>query len=227
MIQFLKEIFGYRRASAFDKEDKRDFLAEKEDPVPHLPATGERSILPPIYAQDQGNTKQCVGFMGAAAGSIMLTAKERRMVTIEGNLVWNAQLANGTADEEKGDYIRSAAKAICKLGVKTNRGRFFKPKRYFLVKRTEESFKQRILNGQPIMTGFKILRPMTSLVTWFWRATRRGGGHAILIYDFCDKRKAFVALNSWGRYGYKGSGCFFIKYKDIDKLFSCFVFSKD
>lgn len=227
LFKLFLEFIGYYKSGAEDIPDPRDYKAEEKDPIEFKNPKYKRPFAP-IYPQDQKRTNRCTAFSGAHCATIMARRKHKRSVTVEGSDVWAKQLEQGTAHEDKGDFIRSSAKAICRYGIKVKGMNVdFKPKEYYLAKKNIAEWEQRLMNGQPIMTGLKVGRPFTSIISWIWNGTKRGGGHAILIYDFDKEAEHFCCLNSWGRWGFRKQGTFFVKYSDIDKLFSGFVFSKD
>ncbi len=151
----------------------------------------------------------------------MATYQEKKLVTFEGDAIWGLQKSNGTANEKRGDYIRSTPKAVQKLGCTDTTGQVWTIDGYALAKK--EDWIEYISQGFPIMTGFYSQRPMCDKY-WNWIAPQGSkGGHAVCITGYDKLAAHFIANTSYGRYGVKGSGQFYIPFEDRYKLFSGFI----
>lgn len=212
------ELAGYRKKTAQDKPDKRDFKAEEHVKVENPPPKG--IFLWNGYAQDQGYSNRCTGFSGGHNVSIILTIMGREIHTIEGDDVWDLQVKNGTASEEKGDYVQSTAKAIVKSGITDKRGKEYKFEKYLKVERKD--FKKYLSSGYPILTGAHTHRVMCDM-GWYWKPGSNTGGHAFTLVGYDDKEGCYFGINSWGRWGIKKTGLFKIKYGNERYLFSPYI----
>ena len=216
----------HKGGGASDRLDRRDWIAEEIDPLDDLKPPSK--FMPSIHPQDQEDTNRCTGFSAGHVRSIMLRIKHKKSVTVEGNDVWDAQLELGTAKEDRGDFIHSAPKAICKyhVKVKTSGAMIDKPKGYMRVRKSRTEWKKRIANGQPIMTGAIVGWPMVNPFSNYFRRVKKGSGHAFCIIGYDDDLKCFIGLNSWKGWGFKGEQTFFIRYEDLPALFTGYVFLK-
>lgn len=219
LLHSILELIGYRKRSAEDNPDERDYKAE-EKVFAQSKDVPKHCLLWNGFPQNQGYTNQCSGFSGGHSASIMLTLMFHELHTVNGSQVWNLQIMNGTASEERGDYIQSAPKALLKYGFRDSRGNRFTVKEYCKVKRAD--FKKYLSAGYPIMTGLNTHRIMCDS-NWYWKPGSNTGGHAVCVVGYDDEEGCWYALNSWGKFGLKGSGLFKIKYRYENKLFSPYI----
>jgi len=183
---FLEKL-GRRRTGAFDQRDPRDYKFSElaGAPTDVLPSKVD---LYNIFAQDQGQTNHCTGYSGAHCLSILETIRRKRKTTVEGIDVWNLQLEQGSADEDRGDFINSTPKAIVKYGIKTKRGETITYEKYTMINSSE--FRESLANGIPIFTGTRINRPMTDSA-WYFRPGGKKYGHAFLVVGYDDKAEHY------------------------------------
>lgn len=224
-IDFINELFVHR-AGSMDKPDPEDWEAKIAQPIGFK--NPNKRKYPSIYAQNQWQTMHCSAYSPAHSASIMCKHQLRRSVTIEGAEVWGLQKRMGTATEKNGDYIQNGLKAICKYGIRIKGSTYiFKPRGYAKVEKTVDEFKQRLSNNQPVMTGGYIRTPMITFKEKIFRPRkRRIMGHAFSVIGWDDHKEVFLCINSWGgKWGF--GGAFFLKYSDIHKLMTPFVFLTD
>jgi len=222
-----QELFYYKQGTCSDREDERDWDADEEQPLAWKKPVRQKYSI--IYTQDQKNTPWCVGYTAAGTASMMCRRELRKSVTVEGEEVAKMMLAKGTMTKNGAD-IRAGMEAICEDGIRIKgTNKYFQPRGYAKIPKTVDAFKQRMMNGQPIITGALINRPMVTLKDKIFKpwlgGTRRG--HA-----FCssmgwdDGREVFVFNNSWGdKWGNKGT--FYVRYDELNSLMSCYVFLTD
>lgn len=219
LINAFLELSGYRKKAAVDRIDDRDYEAEKIIKI-SAGKMPEGVLLWNGHPQDQKDSNECTGFSGGHLSSIMITIVNKELRTVSGHSVWNSQVINGTANEDQGDYIQSTAKVLVKVGFKDARGNKYKFDKFAKVKR--ENFKKYLKAGYPILTGANTHRVMCDS-NWFWKSGSSSGGHAFCIVGYDDNEKCYLCVNSWGRFGIKGSGLFKVKYGEEKYLFTPYL----
>lgn len=175
------------------------------------------------YVTNQKRTNRCTAYQTASQlACYLIRAEEDKRIWFDPNEQWNNQLQYpGTASEDNGDYLQSAGKALEKFGLHWLKGteemiRFDIENYKYLPK---DQWKQALIDGHVIHTGLLVTFPMVD-GNYFWKSTTKGGGHAILITGFDESKQCFIAYNpSWGRWGEKKTGRFYIKYQDVNHLF--------
>ena len=216
-----------------DSFDERDHLADGSEPT--LGGSGDISPLIEVknngkyvnlyntYALDQGRgTVSCTAFATTAIRVIMevLLTKDQSF-WLNANQQWdNQKVYPDTWTEGVGDYLVSAPKALRKQPL------FWKGKPYGIKEykiADVSTWKKYLRKGYPILTGSQVgARFIDKFYNWV--STGNKYGHAYAIVGFDDDKQHFIALNSGGRWGHKGTGLFFIKYKDATKLYRGRIF---
>ena len=220
LIDVILELFWYTKIGAENEEDDRDYKAS--DHIKLKGATCRKHLIDNINVQDQKRTNHCTAYSCAHALSSMDTIKKKMRKTVEGEDVWGLQLELGTADEDRGDFINSAPKAVCKYGTTNKMLEPVHPEKYVYVR--EEEAKAILESGRCIMSGARIGTPMCDSNYYLKRGG--SGGHAFLVIGFDDQKRHWICINSWGHgWGHKNQGIFFVKYEDGDLLFRSYCFA--
>lgn len=217
MSETLLKLQGYRKNGLLDA-DSIDFPTYKPSGKlqgPVVLPNGDIDLN--IYFQDQGKTSRCTAYGLTHAVEIEITKKKKVQAYINAEALWSLQLNTG-ATEKYGDALQNAIRSS-KLGMydfstKTT----YKPKVSQILK---SDLKKAVQDRDcTVYTGILADWP-TCTADWVWRDTGRGGGHAICIIDYKDG--FYWALNSWYKYGIKGTGVFKIREEDAKHLFTAFA----
>lgn len=92
---------------------------------------------------------------------------------------------------------------------------------YYSVNQTLAELKQALADGNPILCGIMVYQAFmsvavasTGIVPMPDKTKEQAlGGHAQLLIGYSDAKQAFLAMNSWGRWGEAQSGCSWLPYK--------------
>lgn len=172
--------------------------------------------------KDQGGTSSCVGQAVANGVRLAFRALGRTVPDLSALFAYfNARREAGQRVTDSGTYIRSAIKALTKLGIcaeaawpqrsPVNRqprwGAYrgahdFRGVRgyYRIPERDVQSVREAIASGRPVVGGWQVDRPFTSNSGPEVQGPCTGpsiGGHAMLIVAYLENGN-FVILNSWG-----------------------------
>jgi hypothetical protein len=204
--------------------DERDYIAAPLN-------AGELGVFKDLYntfVLDQERTKHCTAYSGALCLTIQVIAKKRNQsIGFNPKDQWKNQLQYpGKADEKLGDFIESAPKAIKFFGLDWG-GKTYKINKYEFVPKTQ--WKEYLSKGFPIMTG----APCASTFTdnkYYWNPisqVKAKWAHAFLVVGYDDRAEHFLCQNSWGRWGEKKTGRFYVRYEDAPQLFRGWIMHLD
>lgn len=175
------------------------------------------------HTYNQGRTNTCTAHMGALMAVIMYINRYKdKSINFDAFEQWeNQKEYPGTADDKLGDYLKSAFKALKRFGLRFN-NKVYKIDGYAVVDKSQ--WREYLANGHPIGTGFSTGNPLCGS-NWFWRLVKlfQGPGHAFVIVGYDDDKQAFIAQNSWGRWGWRKTSEFYIRYDDQRELFRGWV----
>ena len=221
-----------------DKEDSRDLFYRSTKSV--LPsALSLRGNMPPVL--DQGQLGSCTA--NAICNAFRFDEMKQNLANIERSrlfLYYNERVIDGDVNSDSGATIRDGMKSVNSTGICSNEEwpyditKFMekpleecyikaKPNhsiRYQRVNQNLVDMKNSLLDGYPIIIGFRVYASMeTSTVTQSGNVPlpqpdeQLLGEHAILLTGYDDDKKVFHFQNSWGEiWGDKGYGSILYDY---------------
>jgi C1A family cysteine protease len=218
-----------------DLPDQRDFVYAAPAPMMRKalpPRIDLRHYCPPVYTQGDLGTCTAQAIAAALEFNQRKQAQRDRFTPSRLFIYYNERVIEGTVDEDAGAMLRDGIKSVSKQGAPHEtlwpyRAPKFRTKPtaasyrdaakhqallYQRVPRTREQLRGCLASGYPFVFGFSVYesferrtvantgnapmpRPSEALI----------GGHAVLAVGYDDRRKRFLARNSWGsRWGLAG-----------------------
>lgn len=222
--EFAFTVAGYRKTGLIgDIPDPRDYKAEERVislgmPDSDLPA---RVDLFNTFAMNQGRTMMCTAY--SVAGNFSehnIQEHKDKTIWFDPKELWKYQLRQGDANDSRGATLTSPVKALRENGLTFN-GRKYKIDRYAYVEKS--NWRSRLAQGFRIHSGSFTNRPMVDSEYNYIVPKYESGGHAWRIIGYDDNKAHWICVNSWGFFGWKNSGVFYIKYGDEKHLFRGFI----
>ncbi len=199
-----------------------------------LPSAADLSALFPP-PKDQGDQSSCVGWSvgyamrGYYANRAQGRSKDRDPILLSPSFVYN-QIADSSEGCDSGSDIADALTLLRDVGtvpmsrfpyrdtscsrrppadVKREAGQW-RIQSWRTVDLTSLSaIKEQIAKGNPVVIGMYVNDAFTELTgdTVFKEMGRDGGGHAMVVVGYDDRKRAFRLINSWGdSWGENGFG---------------------
>lgn len=234
-IDLIREVFTIPKIGALDEpfNDPEDFmLGDHPDVISNrriLKQLPERVDHVNTYPFNQGKTNRCTAYAVSMAVNIHVIKETKKFhYTVDPNAVWDKQknIHPKTASEKNGDFVKSALRGVVKNGVVIDTNDEFpievKPEKFVQIDKNVETFKQILYEGHDIVTGSSVRWPFCNK-THVWNKIRNNSGHCFIITGYDDDKKCFLAMNSWGKWGEKHSGRFYVRYEDVPFLFTPYI----
>lgn len=197
---------------------------ERLSPLP--PDAKKEYHVPVLY--DQGQTQMCVGYSASGFMSAVEEPEFNTAITFDAADIYQWANANdGISETHEGSTVRAGFEFLANSGAKST-GEWIptepidqrhKIKQYLWAKNVHEVLHY-LYTTSPVVIGINWYADMMNPDQNGFLSVSGDidGGHAILVRAL-DLVGGFVTLrNSWGSWGFNGTGDAYLKIEDLDRL---------